>query len=238
MLVAAVAGARGAGKSRLIDAISQAMQGNATLIRARLQGLGLDASLAESLTLVQWREAPGYPPTTGKESRKNRSAQQTAVSSAIDVDLVLLVIDGRKGLQPGDVSFAQEWDRFFITHPEREAPPTLVVVTGVDQPDFGVIWRLRMTGRPARECAKRPSAAVSKSLRATLPPTFNTFTAAGLPAETAFGVVEHVIPALAAALAPRRTRRVDSPAPVAFRPVEDRPRALQVGTRAARFGST
>ncbi|MGC8640289.1 MAG: GTPase [Isosphaeraceae bacterium] len=200
VLAAAVAGAQGAGKSRLIDALNTAMKGDPNLIRARLEGRGLDPLLADRLTRVRWIEVAGYPPATDKESRKSRSLRQAAVAAAIEVDLVVLVIDGRKGLQPGDVSFAQEWDRFFIAHPEREVPPSLVVVTGVDQPDFGAVWTPPYDwsmGKGVREEAVR---ALFESLRATLPPTFNTYTAAGLPTETPFGVVEHVIPALAAQL--------------------------------------
>jgi hypothetical protein len=149
---------------------------------------------------VRWVEVPGYGPTVEKESRGSRSSRQKAVTASLDADLVVLVIDGRKGLQPGDVSFAQEWDRFFIAHPDREACPSLVVLTGVDQPDFGPVWTPPYdwsTGKGVREAAVR---ALFDSLRATLPPTFDTFTAAGLPTETPFGVAEHVIPALAAQL--------------------------------------
>ena len=48
-----------------------------------------------------------------------------------------------------------------------------------------------------REAAVR---ALFDSLRATLPPAFAVFTAAGLADQTPFGVAEHVLPALAAQL--------------------------------------
>jgi hypothetical protein len=199
-LEAVVVGARGSGKSRLIDAMKQALSSDPNLIRARFEGLALDPSLIEQLAQVRWTEVPGYPPVLDKESRRDRSTRRTAVAAAIDADLVILVMDGRKGLEPGDVAFAQDWDRFFIEHPSREAPPTLVVVTGVDHPDFGLVWAPPydwLAGKGVREAAVR---SLFDSLRATLPPTFSAFTAAGLPTATPFGVVEHVVPALAAQL--------------------------------------
>jgi len=199
-LVAAVVGARGSGKSRLIESLKQAFAGDPGLIAARFEGLGLDPSLAEQLVEVRWIEVPGYPPSAGNESRRDRSLRQSAVAAAIECDLLILVVDGRKGLQPADVSFAQAWDRYFIEHPQREVPPTLVVITGVDHPDFGAVWAPPYdwsVGKGVREAAVR---SLFDSLRATLPPTFSTFTAAGLPGETVFGVAEHVLPALAAQL--------------------------------------
>jgi hypothetical protein len=199
-LRAVVVGARGAGKSRLIDAIKRAFSGDPRLIRARFEGLALDPSLIEQLAQLRWTEVLGYSPAVAQESRRDRSLRQSAVSAAINADLVILVMDGRRGLEPGDVAFAQEWDRFFIEHPSRETPPTLVVVTGVDHPDFGLVWAPPYdwsAGKGVREAAVR---ALFDSLRATMPPTFSTFTAAGLPTETPFGVAEHVIPALAAQL--------------------------------------
>lgn len=196
-LTAAVVGAQGAGKSRLIGAMKQATAGDQRLIRARLEGQGLDPSLADRFTRLKWVEVPGYSPTTDKETRGARACRQSAVAAATDVDLLLLVIDGREGVRPGDVAFAREWDRFFIGHPEREAPPSLVVLTGVDRPDFGAVWAPPYdwsTGKGVRESAVR---ALFESLRATLPPTFNLYTAAGVFSETPYGIVEHVIPALA-----------------------------------------
>jgi hypothetical protein len=200
LIVAAVVGARGAGKTRLIDAMARALEGDPKLIRARLEARGLDPSLADRLARVRWIEVPGYPRSVDKEARGGRSARQKALVSAVAADLLILVIDGRKGLQPGDVAFAQEWDLYFIAHLEREAAPSLVVLTGVDQPDFGAVWSPPYdwdTGKGMREAAVR---ALFDSLRATLPPTFDTLTAAGLPTETPFGVAEHVVPALATQL--------------------------------------
>ena len=193
-------GGRGSGKSRLIESMKEAFAGDPSLIKARFEGRGLDPELVDRLKNVRWNEVPGYPLTVDKESRRDRALRQSAVSAAIDCDLLVLVIDGRKSLQPADVAFAQAWDRHHIEHPQREAPPTLVVITGVDTPDFGVVWAPPYdwaAGKGVREAAVR---ALFDSLRATLPPTFSVFTAAGLADQTPFGVAEHVLPALAAQL--------------------------------------
>jgi uncharacterized protein len=199
-LVAAVVGARGSGKSRLIETMKAAFEGDPGLIRARFEGLGLESSLLDQLKNVRWNEIPGYSPSADKETRRDRSCRQAAVAAATSCDLLVLVVDGPKGLQPADIAFANDWDRYFIEHPQREAPATLVVVTGVDHRDFGAAWSPPYDwtrGKGAREAAVR---ALFDSFRANLPPTFSTFAAAGLPGETPFGVAEHVLPALAAQL--------------------------------------
>lgn len=197
-LRAAVAGARNSGQSRLIEAIREAFAGQPNLIKARLEGMGIDPSLAEPLTSVRWIEIPGYPSGGEKESRGARSARMSAVAASTDCDVLLLIVDGRKGLQPADVAFAQAWDHYFVEHPQREAPPALVVVTNIDHPDFGSVWAPPYDwsgGKSVRETAVR---SLFESLRVTLPPTFTAFTAASLSSETPFGVAEHIIPALAA----------------------------------------
>jgi hypothetical protein len=184
----------------LIESLTQALSGDPTLVRARLEGRGLDPSLFDRLGRVRWVEVPGYVAATERETRRDRTEKEKAVAEAIDCDLFILVIDGRMGLQPADVAFAQAWDRHFIEQPQREAPPTLVVVMAVDHPDLGIVWAPPYdwtAGVGVREAAVR---SLFESLRATLPPTFNTFTAAGLPGETPFGLTEHVVPALAAQL--------------------------------------
>jgi predicted GTPase len=199
-LVAAIVGSRGSGKSRLIETMKQALAGEVSLIMARFTGLGLAPSLVERLRSVHWIEVPGYAPSGDPESRRDRSLRQSALETAIDCDLLILVVNARNGLQPADVALAQAWDRHFLENPQRDAPPTLVVITGADHPDFGAIWSPPYdwsAGKGVRESAIR---ALFDSLRATLPPTFNTFTATGLSVETPFGVAEHLVPALVAQL--------------------------------------
>jgi predicted GTPase len=199
-LVAAVVGARGSGKSRLIETMKQAFAGEPSLIMARFEALGLAPSLVEQLRNVTWVEVAGYAPSENPESRRDRSLRQSALRTAIECDLLILVISARNGIQPADVALAQAWDRHFLEHPQRDAPPTLVVITGADHPDFGTVWSPPYdwtAGKGVREASIR---ALFESLRATLPPTFNTFTATGLSVETPFGVAEHLVPALVAQL--------------------------------------
>jgi hypothetical protein len=123
-----------------------------------------------------------------------------AVDAAVQVDLLILVIDSRQGSDQADVAFAQAWDRWFIEHPQSEVPPTLVVVTGVDSPEFGNGWHPPYdwsAGQGVRETAVRRR---FDALRQALPPSFGEFVAVGLSAQTPFGVFEYVLPALAARL--------------------------------------
>jgi len=202
VLVVDVVGARESGKSRLIAAIQEVFQGDQRPIRARLEGMGLDGALVDRLKNVRFFEVPGYTTrsTPEHDSRTDRNTREAAVEAAVDCDLLILVVDGRKSLRPADVAFAQAWDAFFIQHPHREPPPTLVVVTEVDRPEFGPVWAPPYdwsSGQGVREAAVR---SLFDSLRATLPPGFSTFAAAGLPDQSPFGVVEHILPALAAQL--------------------------------------
>ena len=61
-LAIVVAGAAGAGKSRLIKMIKEACSGQMSLIKARVAPLGLEPSLLDRLNDARWIESPGYPP--------------------------------------------------------------------------------------------------------------------------------------------------------------------------------
>jgi hypothetical protein len=199
-LVVVVAGAKGSGKSRLIEALKQTVAGDAGLMRAWFEGQGLDPALVDRLRQLRWTETPGYPGAVGRESRRDRRERRETLAAAIEADLLILVVDEVKGLQPADVAFAQSWDHHFVEHPHREAPPTLVVVAGVDRAELGEAWKPPYNwsdGKSLREAAVR---ALFDSLRSTLPPTFGTFSAVGLSEGSAFGVPESVLPALAGQL--------------------------------------
>ncbi|MDG3005707.1 GTPase [Paludisphaera mucosa] len=195
-----VVGARESGKSRLIESVREVFQGDDRPIRARLEGMGLDPSLVDRLKNVKYTEVAGYTSkgTAERESRADRQSREAAVEASLDADMLVLIVDGRKSLQPSDVAFAKAWDGYFLQHPHREAPPAMVVVTGVDRPEFGPSWQPPYdwtAGQGVRETAVR---GLFDSLRASLPPTFAEFAAAGLPDASPFGIVEHVLPALAA----------------------------------------
>ena len=201
-LTVAVVGARESGKSRLIEAARQVFEGDDRPVRARLEGLGLESALVDRLKRVNYVEVPGYTETGGteRESRSDRQSREAAVAASVGADMVVLVIEGRRGLRPADSAFAKAFDAHFLQDPHREAPPTLVVVTDVDRLDAGAMWRPPYdwsAGQGERETAVR---SLFDSLRAALPPSFNEYVAAGLPTETPFGVVEHVLPGFAAQL--------------------------------------
>ena len=199
-LVVAVAGARDSGKSSLIAALDQARSGDLSLVKARLEASGLDASLVEQLKAVRWVEVPGYKASSGEESARDRSTRRAAVEQAVKADLLLLVIDGRRDSHAADMAFATAWDRWYIEHPRLEVPPALAVVTRADASEFGGDWSPPYnweSGARPREAAVR---ARLSALRAVLPPTITEVVPAGFAAETPFGFVEHVLPTLASLL--------------------------------------
>ena len=121
-----------------------------------------------------------------------------------------------------DVAFAQAWDRWFQEHPQHEVPPALVVVTGVDRPEFGGGWKISSDEFPLHERRESLIRAQFDSLRSLLSPTFHDFAAVGLGDETPAGVIEHVLPALT----PLLMRAAHGPAPASSRsrrPLEGRP---------------
>ncbi|MDR3633502.1 MAG: GTPase [Isosphaeraceae bacterium] len=196
----AVAGARDSGKTRLIAALDEARTGDLTLARARLGALGLDETWLDRLKSARWVEVPGYTVTSGGESARDRATRREAIEAAVEADLLLLVIDGRRDSHTADIAFAQGWDRWYVEHPGLEVPPALAVVTAVDTPEFdvGADWKppYQWTkGQGTREVAVR---ARLESLRATLPPTFRELVAVGLPEDAPFGIVEHLLPTLSA----------------------------------------
>jgi predicted GTPase len=199
-LVVAVAGARESGKSSVIAALDQARQGEPALVKARLGSAGLDEALLERLQTARLREIPGFTLTPGRESTRDRATRDNAVVQAADCDLLILIVDVRRpaNAHTAEIAFAQAWDRWFVEHPVLEAPSTLVVLTGVDRIEPGVDWKLPWNwarGETPHEAAVR---ARVEALRAALPPTFTEFVAVGLHSGTPFGILEELLPRLAA----------------------------------------
>lgn len=204
-LLVAVAGAKDAGRSRLIGAIDAA-RGDLGPVRARLAAGGLDEGLADRIKKDVELVEVDYVTRPGGESARERSSRRHAVEAAADADLLLLVVDAARDDTAADVEFARAWDRWFVDHPGRERPPALLVLAGIDRPALGggTDWKPPYqwaTGRGPRELAVR---AKLDALRAALPPGLaEGAVAVGLPEPAAgppFGVVEEVLPALAALL--------------------------------------
>ncbi len=192
-----VAGARGAGKSRLIAKIQEGCSGDQRLVKARLAPLGLDSSSIDSLEGARWIESSGYPVSAAAESRRDRASLQAAITAAADCDLLVLVVDGCQPDHANDVAFAQGWDRWFQQHPQHEVAPTLVVVTGVDRPEFGGAWNPSAQASTAPALRESLIRAQFDAVRALLPPTFQDIVAIGLGNETPFGIIEQLAPRLA-----------------------------------------
>ncbi len=199
-LTISAAGAEGSGKARVVAKLKEACSGDLTLLKARLTNLAIEPELIDRLRGAQWIDVPEYTRWTDAEGRRDRARRQVAVEAAVQGDLLILVVDGRQAHDQADAAFAQAWDRWFMEHPRHEVPPTLVVLTGVEGPEFGNGWHPPYDwsmGSGAREVAVR---ARFERLRSVLPPSFADFVAVGLPEQHPYGVVEHVLPALATRL--------------------------------------
>ena len=219
-LVVAVAGARDSGKSSLIAALDQARSGDLSLVKARLEASGLDASLVERLKTVRWVEVPGYKASTGRGIRPRPldpscrgRADGQGRPAAPGHRWPARLARGRHGLR-------ERLGPLVHRTPPAGGPPALAVVTRVDASEFGGDWSPPYnwaSGADPRETAVR---ARLSALRAELPPTITEVVAAGFAAETPFGIVEHVLPTLSLAPPPRRTHRLDPPSPPCLDPIQ------------------
>ena len=179
-LLICVAGTADSGKSRLVDELREACHGDLTLLKARLSNLAIEPAMIDRLRDANWIEAPDYTSWTESDSRRDRARIQSAVDAAVTADMLLLAINGRQPSDKADVAFAQAWDRWYVEHPRNEVPPALVVLTGVEGPEFGNGWQPPYdwaTGHSARETAVR---ARIDALRPAFPPTFGEFVAVGV----------------------------------------------------------
>jgi hypothetical protein len=195
-LAIVVAGAEGAGKSRLISMIKQACSGQLSLIKSSMAPLGIEPPLIDRLHEARYIEAPGYPPAGAAETRRARAKRAAGLAAAAECDLFVLVINGCKADHSNDAAFAQAWDRWFQERPQHEVPPALVVVTGIDRPDFGGGSQAGRDGIISQEFRDSMIRAQFDSLRSLLPITFHDYAAVGLGEETPAAVIEHVMPAL------------------------------------------
>ncbi|MEA2631569.1 MAG: uncharacterized protein QOE66_1788 [Chloroflexota bacterium] len=200
-LLVAVAGARGSGKSSLIAALDQARSGDLTLIKARLSSAGLDGSPIERLKAARLVEVDGYTTSPdGGENARDRATRRDAIEQAVEVDLLILVVDIRSKSIAADVAFAQAWDRWYVEHPGLEAPPALVVLTGIDRIELGDDWKPPYNwdkGQTPREAAVRSRI---EALRASLPPNVAEYVAVSLAVDTSSGITKDVLPTLTSLL--------------------------------------
>ncbi len=199
-LTIGVAGTADSGKSRLISALREASHADLTLLKARLSNLAIDPSLVDRLREAVWVEIPDYSSWAEEPGRRDRARIQAAVEAAVRADMLIVTINARHSGDRADIGFAQAWDRWFIEHPRNEVPPALAILTGIEGPEFGNGWQPPYDwarGYSPREVAVRERI---ESLRGVLPPTFGDILAAGLTDEHPFGVIEQLLPAIAARL--------------------------------------
>jgi predicted GTPase len=196
-LVIAVAGASGSDKSRLIAAIQASCAQESPALKATIANLGLEPKVRDRMIDAKWIDAPDFPASIGAQSRRDRSAREAAIAVAVEGDLLILVVDGRRADHGAEAAFADAWERWFRDRPQRDAPPTLVVLTGVDRAEYGEGWDPPYdwtSGLGFRETRVR---AELDALREILPPRFHEFVVVGLDATAPFGVAEQLVPALA-----------------------------------------
>ena len=192
----AVVGARGSGRSSLIAALTRARTENLAAVRGRLEADGFDPNLADLLTTADWVEVPGYTVHEGKEVARDRSTRRHALERAVKADLVLLTIDATRDDVTPDVHLVTTWDEFFASHATLEAPPVIVVLTGIDK---------LAAANGSVDSASLIQARV-ESLRKALPKSVIEIVSVSLGNETPVGVAEQLLVGLAPLL--ERAERV------------------------------
>ncbi len=155
-----MAGVRDAGKSKLIEAAAPPAAGDLADLEGKLASLGGDETGLERLKTAKIVEIDYYTASEpGKESARNRSTRRHAVSEAIESDLLILVVDAQSTSHDADVSFLNDWAKWYADHPGLQVPPTLAVMTHVDSPMIAATeWKPPfdwLNGKGPREAAVR-----------------------------------------------------------------------------------
>lgn len=203
----AVAGRREAGKSALLDALRRASAGELATVRTRLEEAGFDPSLADRLKAAEFVEVPGYSGAEDSESARDRQTRREAVDRATEADLLLLVLDARGEHWTPDVRFVEAWQSWFATNPNREQPPALAVVNHTDElPEAAGGWEPPYDWLAGRRALERSVRERVEQARGALPATIAMVVPVGLRPGSSYGVVERVLPDLAALL--HRAERV------------------------------
>jgi hypothetical protein len=192
----AVAGARDAGKTRLIERVRGALGGDLSVTRARLEASGIDVPSLDRLKSAEWVEVPGYTVTPGGESARDRATRREGVEEAVEADLLILVIDVRRNTLHADAAFAKAWDLWYVEHPEVELPPAFAVLTAMDDPGLGGEWKPPYDWKSGQGPREEAARARLNAVRTMLPPSFSEAVPVGLPEGLGFGVTELMLPTL------------------------------------------
>ena len=105
----AVAGARGVGKTGLVEALNRLRSDDNALLKARLAASGLDAAAAQRLAKAELVEAPGYTSNPGAEWSRDRSTRAEALEQSVEADMLLLMVEYRRNTDQADAAFAKAW---------------------------------------------------------------------------------------------------------------------------------
>jgi uncharacterized protein len=198
-LTLAVAGVRGSGKSKLIEALEAARSGDFNALEAKLTSLGGDEAGIERLKTARIVEIDYYTGMgAGKESARNRSTRRYAVAEAAECDLLILVVDILAESHDADVAFVRDWVKWYTDHPGLQVPPALAVATHVDVPELGGDWKPPVnwsTDKGPRESAVRSKI---QALKGILPPTIAEIIPVATGAKPPYGLVELLLPTLTA----------------------------------------
>lgn len=202
-LTIAVAGARDSGHEGLVAAIREAQGGENPVERAKLEAPGLDAAVFERLLGASWVEVPGYTAKPDRESARDRSTRRQAVAGATEADLLILLIDDRRGTLAADATFATDWDRWYVEHPSLERPPAVVAIVTADRTRLDAA-RAVLPPTLARVAALDPGLdSPVERLRALLPEV-----AAELPRAERVAILRHIQRLSARSKAGRLVRQI------------------------------
>lgn len=106
----------------MIESLKLARGGDLSLLKARLVAAGLDEALIERLQTAQLVELPGYTTNPGGESARDRATRREAVEQAVEADLMILVIDGRRDTHAADVALPRPGISGTWSTPDSRSP--------------------------------------------------------------------------------------------------------------------
>jgi uncharacterized protein len=193
-LIIAVAGARDAGKSALITALDEAIDRDLSRVKAILDQGGFDEDLADRLRHAEWLEVPGYTVSEMGESARDRSTRRDAVEDAVDADMLLLVIDAKRGACDADIAFVKAWQQRYADQ-KSISPPALAIVTNADRLEVAGVGG-SLTNGPS-STRREGLRALLDGLRKQLPASITEILSVNLASEHPTGISDGALPALA-----------------------------------------
>ena len=174
----ALVGRKGAGKSSLLSEIQKVRASTTPNGGGSAPGSG--PAGWERLKSAEIIEVDFYTANLAKETARDRSTRRHAVKKAIQVDLLLVVMDIRTSDCARDLDFLRDWGQWYLDHPESVAPPAVAILTHADAADMPGEWHPPhnwATGSKPREVAVQ---AKIDELRNVLPPLVTNI-AVGIP---------------------------------------------------------